>query len=210
MQDLDNCLKGGADAVIFINEWCSLDELERVLKHVRKKYPVGPLGVNYLGDDQSDPYGIHHSFRLAREYNLQLVWTDFSGVDLIKEKSEISLHEIDKVKPENVFYCSGIHMKYSTLLDPNKPIEKSALQAMGWADGIIVTGPKTGVAADPEKMRKARSVIGDYPLGVASGVSPENVHQIREYCDFYIVASSLQDEKKRIVAEKVRRLREKL
>ena len=80
---------------------------------------------------------------------------------------------------------------------------------MGWVDGVIVTGPKTGIPCDPETARRARLAIGPgYPLGVASGVTPENVGQILPWVDFYLVASSLQDPvTKRIVLSKVQSLR---
>lgn len=207
--DIEASFEGGADSVVLINEWSSLQELESTLAVVRKRYPKIRLGVNYLGDD-AEPYGYRDSFRLARDYDLGVVWTDFAGVDLIQEKPPVDLHAIEAERPRDVFYCSGIHMKYSTLRDPSKTIEQSALQAMGWVDGVIVTGPKTGVAANPETVKRARKVLSDYPLGVASGVSPENVHLIRDWVDFYLVASSLQDSQKRIVQEKVRRLRQAL
>jgi hypothetical protein len=206
VRDIDASIEGGADAVVLINEWSSLSELEDTLAFVRPKYPSFALGVNYLGDE-SEPYGFRDSFRLARDYDLKIVWTDFSGVDLIEEKSEISLHEIEKFRSSGAFYCSGVHMKYSTLKDAAKPIELSALQAMGWVDGVVVTGPKTGIACNPEIARRARAILGDYPLGVASGVSAENVHELSSFCDFYLVASSLQDQNKRIRTAAVSKLR---
>jgi hypothetical protein len=206
-RDVEASFEGGADAVVLINEWSSQSELETTLSAVRARYPRTSLGVNYLGDD-AEPYGYRDSFRLARDYGLQLVWTDFAGVDLINEKPPVSLHDIETARHLPAFYCSGVHMKYSTLKDPGKTIEQSALQAVGWVDGVIVTGLKTGMASDPEKVRRARQAIGRYPLGVASGVSPENVGSILENIDFALVASSLQDENKRIVRDQVARLRQ--
>ncbi len=210
--DIEASFEGEADAVVLINEWSSLAELEDTLARVRRRYPHVVLGVNYLGDEK-EPYGYRDSFRLARDYGLKIVWTDFSGVDLIDEKPSVDLHQIEAERPRNVFYGSGVHMKYSTLKDPTKTVEKSALQALGWVDGVILTGAKTGVAADPEKVRRVREVIGEYPLGLASGVSPENAHTVREHVDFCLVASSLQDTenaKRRIVLDKVRALRREL
>jgi predicted TIM-barrel enzyme len=207
--DIDNSFEGGAqgaDAVVLINEWSSLAELEVTVAGVRRRYPDIPLGVNYLGDPK-EPYGFADSFRLASAYDLQIVWTDFSGVDLIQEREPVSLHDIQNVRPGHVFYASGIHMKYSTLRQPEKTIEESALQAIGWVDGVIVTGPKTGVPCNPELAARARHVLHDYPLGVASGVNSENAYQIKDIVDFCLVASSLQDGAKRISAEKVRNLR---
>lgn len=207
--DIDASFEGGADAVILINEWCALKELQSTLDAVRKQYPREKLGVNYLGDE-AEPYGYLDSFRLSRTYDLSVVWTDFSGVDLINEKPPVDLHAIAQARDPRTFYCSGVHMKYSTLKDPNKTIEESALQAMGFVDGVIITGPKTGIASDPDKLSRARAVIGQYPLGVASGVSPENAHEILPFIDFCLVASSLQDEKKRIKKNRVRELRHAL
>ena len=214
--DCEASIEGGADAVILINEnmpegvkktqFPPLAELEEAVKTCRARYPDLKIGVNWLGDDKDDPYGYKGGFRLARENGLCLVWTDVSGIDLIKEAPALSLHEIAAARPPGVFYASGIHMKYTHLLDEGKTIEESALQAIGWLDGVIVTGPKTGTASDPEVVKRARKVLGTYPLGVASGVTAENVATIREYVDFYIVHTGIQ-EKHRIVAAKVKALR---
>jgi predicted TIM-barrel enzyme len=209
-------IEGGADAVILINEnmpegvkktqFPPLSELEEAVKACRARFPELKIGVNWLGDDKDDPYGYKGGFRLARENGLCLVWTDVSGIDLIKEAPALSLHEIAAARPPGVFYASGIHMKYTHLFDEGKTIEESALQAMGWLDGIIVTGPKTGSASDPEIVKRTRKVIGTYPLGVASDVTAENVATIRDHVDFYIVHTGIQ-EKHRIVAPKVKALR---
>jgi predicted TIM-barrel enzyme len=215
LADVEASVAGGADAVVFVNEFkipgnektqfSSLATLDATLAAVRARWPKLPLGVNYLGDD-AEPYGYKESFRLARAHGLAIVWTDFSGVDLIKEQPPIDLQTIQAARPREVFYASGVHMKYSTPVDPTKTIEESALQAMGWVDGVIVTGPKTGVASDPEMVRRARAVMGRYPLGVASGVTPENVAAIRDGIDFCLVHTGIQRDH-RIVASRVEALR---
>src|SRR5205814_3417167 len=141
-------IAGGADACVLINEYKVAGDdktkfppfsvLEACVAAARAKFPSFPLGVNYLGDD-ADPAGWAGSFRLAREHGLRIVWTDFSGVDLIREIPRADLHAIKAAQPRDVFYCSGIHMKYSHLLDASKTIEESALEATGWVDGIVVT-----------------------------------------------------------------------
>lgn len=204
-RDISASFEGGADAVV-LELGKDPAPLAKALEHALKKFPKTKIGVNYLGGDE-DPYGYLTGFKLAKEMSLDIVWTDFCGVDKIKELSEISLHEIEAHRFPGAFYCSGIHMKYGTMLDPNKSIEQSALQAMGWVDGIIVTGPKTGVAADPDRAHRAREVIGTYPMGTASGISAENFHHIADYVDFCLVNTSISDENHRIILKKVRELR---
>ena len=205
-RDVEASLEGGADAVV-LEIGKNVPALTLAVQHVRNKYGHAKVGVNYLGDDQ-DPYGYLNGFRLAKEFELDIVWTDFSGVDLVKEVPEISLHTIEAHRAPNAFYCSGVHMKYGTLLDPGKLIERSAQQAMGWVDGVIITGPRTGVPTDPERARRTRGAIGAYPLGAASGVSAENFDAIRDAIDFCLVNTSIATPEHRIVAAKVRSLRQ--
>jgi predicted TIM-barrel enzyme len=215
LRDLDAALEGGADALVLVNEFkiegvketqfSTLAQLEKTLAALRQRHPQAVLGVNWLGDE-SEPYGYRDGFRLARDYGLKIVWTDFAGVDLIEEQPPLDLHQVQAARPHDVFYCSGIHMKYSTLRDPTKTYEESALQAMGWVCGIIVTGAETGIASDPEVVRRVRAVVGRYPVGVASGVTAANVAQIREGIDFCLVHTGIQEGHK-LVASKVKELR---
>ncbi len=203
-QDLETSFANGADAIVF--EGHDYKKLDNYLGEIRKKYPNKVIGVNFLGDDKN-PNTYKETFELAKKHKCQIAWTDFSGVDLIKEAPEQSLNAIMNAKPADVFYVSGIHMKYSTLIDPNKTIEQSALQAMGWVDGIVITGPATGQATDPEKALRTRGVIGTYPMGAASGVSAENVKSILPYIDYALVNTSIADKNHRIIGEKLKALR---
>jgi hypothetical protein len=204
IKDLETSFANGADAIVY--EGHDYKKMDQYLTEIRKRFPKAVLGVNFLGgDDNLNTY--KETFELAKKHHCQIAWTDFSGVDLIKEAPEVSLNSIAAAKPADVFYVSGIHMKYSTLIDANKPIEQSALQAMGWVDGIVITGPATGQATDPDKARRVRDVIGQYPMGAASGVSAENVKTILPYIDYALVNTSISDKDHRIIGEKVRALR---
>lgn len=203
-KDCEEAFNNGADAIVW--ETSDYKRLDEALGAIKAKYPNKIFGVNLLGPDEK-LMTYKETFELAKKHNLQIAWTDFSAVDLIKEAPETSLHAIDALKPADVFYVSGIHMKYSTPIDANKTIQRSALQAMGWLDGIVITGPKTGVATDPARAKNARSVIGNHPLGAASGVSAENVKSILPYIDFVLVNSSIADKNHRVIGSKVKELR---
>lgn len=205
IKDLEVSFANGADAIVF--EGKDYQKLDSTLTEIRKRFPKHVIGINFLGAKSlTDSYV--ETFALAKKHRLQIAWTDFSAVDLIKEGPVPNLQQIESQKPAGVFYVSGIHMKYSTPQDPTKSIQKSALQAMGWVDGVIVTGPKTGVPTDPTVTRNARSVMGNYPLGAASGVSADNVKTILPYIDFALVNTSISDENHRIIGEKVKALRQ--
>ena len=204
-RDIERSFEGGADAVV-LELGKDPAPLAKALEHARVKYPKAKIGVNYLGGDQ-DPYGYLTGFRLAKEIGLDIVWTDFCGVDKVQELPEISLQEIESHRIDSAFYVSGVHMKYGTLIDTNKPVEKSALQALGWVDAVIITGPKTGIPTDPQRAVRVRQAIGNYPLGAASGVSDENFHTIGANVDFCLVNTSISDAEHRIIMSKVKALR---
>lgn len=205
IQDLENSFNNGADAVVF--EGHDYKKMDDLFTEIRKKYPNHVLGVDFLGPDEN-LYTYKETFDLAKKHNLQIAWTDFSGVDQIKEANDANLHDIQANTSPKIFYVSGVHMKYSNLIDENKTIEKSALQAMGFVDGIILTGPKTGVAADPEKASRVKKVVHDYPVGLASGVSAENIKPFLPYIDFVLVNTSIADKNHRIIPDKMKALRQ--
>jgi BtpA family len=205
ISDLEISFANGADAIVF--EGHDYKKMDQYFTAIRKKFPMHIIGVNFLGSNDH-LYTYKETFDLAKKHKLQIAWTDFSGIDLINEAKEVSLHDIQSHDNDDIFYVSGVHMKYSTLIDPNKSIEKSALQAMGWVDGIVVTGPKTGVLADIENVKKVRSVIQNYPMGLASGVSDENIAPLLPYVDYVLVNTSIADKDHRIIGSKLKKLRQ--
>ncbi len=204
ISDLEVSFNNGADAIIF--EGHDYKKMDAIFTEIRKLYPKHIIGVNFLGS-KNGLYTYKETFSLAKKHKLQIAWTDFSGVDLIKEATEVSLHDIEKNTSPDVFYVSGVHMKYSTLLDPQKSIEKSALQAMGWVDGITITSHQTGTAADIDKVKRVKAVVHDYPVGLASGVSATNIKPFLPLVDYVLVNTSIADKNRRIIPEKLRELR---
>ncbi len=204
--DLEIVVKSSCDAAV-IELGKDPNTLSAAIYFAKKQFPQLKLGVNYLGG-HNDLYGYVNSFQIASKYELPIVWTDFSGVDLIHELDEVSLHEIESHRLQSAFYCSGIHMKYGTLRDKNKPIELSALQAMGWVDGLIVTGGQTGEAASAHQLQKVRSVTHDYPIGIASGITLENIKNYLTDAQFFLVNTGIADKNHRLIFDKTRALAE--
>jgi predicted TIM-barrel enzyme len=54
---------------------------------------------------------------------------------------------------------------------------------------ITTSGPSTGISADVEKVRKIKSLAGQHAVGLASGVTSENIHEYIENTDISIVAT---------------------
>ncbi|MFT7617858.1 MAG: membrane complex biogenesis BtpA family protein [Planctomycetota bacterium] len=88
---------------------------------------------------------------------------------------------------------ADINVKFATqLYQPNLADLAKATAQRSLADAIIVTGPATGRAADPEDLRAAKNAVGSCPVYVGSGVTAESVGSFLSVCDGVIVGSDLK------------------
>ena len=217
LRDCDSVVQGGADAIVLINSRAELPVYERVITAIRERYPDFPIVVSALS---YGPDNLTEGLRLAKAYSAQGVWTEvvpgepfeYEDDDGTYKKAEttgrdFALLEHRKVKAD-AMHVSGVHMKYTRPLN-GLDFVASMGAALGSVDGINVTGPKTGVRADVERIEKAREAAKGYPVGLASGVSLENVGPVLPFIDYAIVGTSLKedDDKLRTSLERVWRLR---
>jgi len=79
------------------------------------------------------------------------------------------------------------------------------------ADGVIVSGRRTGAAVDAEQLATVRGLAGDFPVWIGSGLTADNAARLLPLCDGAIVGSSLQvvgaDGRRRVDVARVRQLR---
>ncbi|KKQ35224.1 MAG: Adenine phosphoribosyltransferase, partial [Candidatus Nomurabacteria bacterium GW2011_GWB1_37_5] len=85
-------------------------------------------------------------------------------------------------------YFGGVAFKYQAPVKHLFAISKAATTCM---DVITTSGIATGVPPDIEKIKTMRSAIGDFPLAVASGITPENVEPYRDLADCFLVATGI-------------------
>ncbi|MGH2569928.1 MAG: BtpA/SgcQ family protein, partial [bacterium] len=62
----------------------------------------------------------------------------------------------------------------------------------GLADALILSGPATGVRANPAELRRVKDALPDTPLLVGSGVSAANLEEFWPVADGWIVGTSLK------------------
>lgn len=56
---------------------------------------------------------------------------------------------------------------------------------------IATSGQGTGQAADIDKIRVMKQALGDFPLAIASGVTPDNIEDYLPHSDCYLVATGI-------------------
>jgi predicted TIM-barrel enzyme len=218
LADADAVVRGGGDAIVLINSRCPMPLYERVISAVRGRHPGFPLIISALA---YGPENLTEGFRLAKRFDARGVWlevvpgtqfeyeTDDEGVYARAEVTPRSLaRAVMAAEAPGAMLLGGVHMKYTRDLS-GRSFAQSMRHALGGVDGLNITGVRTGVRADVERVRLARDEAGEWPMGLASGVSVENVGAVIDYIDYAIVGTSLKvpDDPLRTSEERVRALR---
>jgi predicted TIM-barrel enzyme len=220
LDDADAVVKGGGDVILMINSRCEMPLYERVIAAVRSRYPTFPLGISAL---TYGPENLTEGFRLAKAFSANIVWTEVVPDEPIEYEDDDGSYKPAEVVPRalafrvqsderpSAMHVAGVLMKYTRPRD-GRNFESAMRAALGSVDGINITGPQTGVLADVERVKTARAIAGEYPVGLASGVSVDNVASVIRYIDYAIVGTSLKkaDDPLRTDESRVRALREKM
>lgn len=157
-----------------------------------------PFGVNVLNNDYPAALDI------ARQTRASFIQLDVSVDHVI---SDFTYNEAAKAQPFEVRITAGnlrramvsrgmsqfpilggIHPKHYLLLNKNNTLEESAKQAQ-WRGiaGIVIT-KATGSAPLAELFTRVRRVVTT-PLGIGSGLTPENAAALLPLADFAIVGT---------------------
>ncbi len=146
-----------------------------------------PVGINLLPNDYEKAFDIC-SKTGARFIQLDHITGRFKHCASVSPSHFISVRK----KYPRVVVLGGIHPKYYRLTNPETPIEQSALRAKRLAHAIVVTGEKTGGAATIEDLARVKCTIGNKPLIIGSGLTPQNAIAQLSIADGAIVGSAFK------------------
>jgi hypothetical protein len=185
--NVELCLANDIEKVFLINHATSALDLMNCAADVRQKFPVW-VGVNLLG------MNIWAAIRLKLAFDG--LWCDQS----------LSAEDNKNRRFAGLLF-TGVAFKYQP---QPQDLKAACEEAKQLTDVVTTSGVGTGHAADTEKIKLMREYLGDHPLAIASGVTPENVLDYKGLANYLLVASSFTDYKERIIPEKLKALREKL
>ena len=188
-KELNIYLESDIDAVILETYYNSYSNLERALKYVDSLDMPIPYGVNCLNLDTM-------GFYLAKKYHAQFVQID-SVVGHVKPRDEEGLGAFFDLMRSyyDGYVIGGVRFKYQPLLSENS-LEDDLKIAMTRCDGICVTQDRTGQETSVEKIKEFKKIIGNFPLIVAAGLTPENALKSFKYCDAAVCGSYFKDNHK--------------
>jgi uncharacterized protein len=175
---------GGTDGVFLLGHGAITDdELLEIYLDVRTAHADWWVGLNCLS------WKPEKLFASVGE-RVQGVWVDDA---LIEESAndQPAARRVAGVQRENGWgglYFGGIAFKYQR---PVRDPAAAARNAKPWMDVVTTSGPGTGCAASPSKIRAMKEAIGDFPLAVASGVTPENVTDYLPWADCFLTATGV-------------------
>ncbi len=196
----------GADGIFLIDHH-EFHATPRLLKEsfevARGAYPDLRIGMNFLGMrvDQAYHYAPDETFA---------IWSDNAraelspeGIDRIKQTWR-KYHAVDSLYP---LYFGGVAFKYQN--EEGAPAQ-AAKTASKFLDVITTSGTRTGTPPTVEKIRLMRDAIGDHPLAIASGITPENVSLFLPYVNCVLVATGISKTDTELDAKLVSQLRKNM
>jgi uncharacterized protein len=184
-QALRNALlarESGCDGVFLINHSISQQQLLDIYAVVRSAAPGFWLGVNCLGLD--------HPLPLFVDDRLDGIWVDNAGIDELTTEQSYGNWVCSARRQHNWpgLYFGGVAFKYQRQVTD---VAAAARIATNYMDVVTTSGPGTGSAADVDKIRQMKTAIGDFPLAIASGITPENVASYLPFADCFLVATGI-------------------
>lgn len=190
------------DGVFIINHSMSCEELIKIHQSLKQNYPDKWIGMNLLG---WDPLMLFKRI----EKDVEGIWTDNANIDEYNVNNDYpyKVNLVRSIRKTKALYFGGFAFKYQRHVTE---LEKGAKIAMNYMDVITTSGTGTGIAADIDKIKRIRYAIGDYPLAIASGITPENVSEYLPYTDCFLVATGISKDFHNFDLEKLKRLYENI
>ena len=175
----------GCDGVFLINHHIRSPQFLPIVRGVLDEFPGWWVGVNCLDLEPEET--------VARvDPRVAGIWADNAKIDE-HSPTQAGAERFVQDRTEqkwNGLYFGGVAFKYQKpVADP----ELAAKIAVNYIDVVTTSGPGTGKAAATEKIAAMRRGLGEAPLAIASGITPENVGDYLDLANCFLVATGISD-----------------
>lgn len=179
----------GAAGCFLINHDFGVDDFLPILRDVRAAWPGLWMGVNFLAVTGREAFPVLGD--LARDgCMLDAYWADDARIDesgANREAKEIA--DVLQASGWRGLYFGGTAFKKQRPVDPSR-WHDAAREAVPFMNVVTTSGIATGEEADLTKIVDFRAGIGDRPLALASGITPENARSYADV-DAFMVATGI-------------------
>ncbi|MBM3979723.1 MAG: adenine phosphoribosyltransferase [Planctomycetes bacterium] len=175
--------EAGADGVFLINHGMADEALLHIHGAVADAHPSWWVGVNCLGLAAEEAF-------TAVSPKVGGVWADNAGIEEGEQSQPYAERVLaaQRARAPNCLYFGGVAFKYQR---PVEDLEAACRVAARYMDVVTTSGPGTGHAADIEKIARMKRALGETPLAIASGITPENVGGYLPHADSFLVATGI-------------------
>lgn len=184
-------IEGGAQGCFLINHDFEKERLLPILRDMRRLYPSLWMAVNFLAVTGKDAFPILGKLE-ADGCQIDAYWADDACID--ENGVNADAKEIAQVRESSGWtgmYFGGTAFKKQREVAPAR-YGDAAHHACAFMDVITTSGVATGQEADLGKITTFRKAIGDRPLALASGISPDNAHSYADV-DCFMVATGINE-----------------
>ena len=190
ISNVEILLEAGAPGCFLINHDFDVDHFQPIIRDVRERFPSLWMGVNFLAVTGRDAFPILGSLE-ADGCTVDAYWADDARIDervaFQAEASEI--HDVRRASGWSGLYFGGTAFKKQRPV-AEADLGKSAEIATDWMDVVTTSGIATGEEADDTKIITFRDAVGDSPLALASGITPDNASRYA-HVDCFMVATGI-------------------
>ena len=176
--NMNIAVEAGIDGVFLINHSIDPASLAVLFRNFRPSYPNLWIGLNYLGLPP------HLAAKMST--GADGLWMDGVPTQLLGL---------------NIPVFGGVGFKYQ---HTGLTLEEEVARAILHVDVIVTSGVATGQPASPQKVRDLKALIGGVPLGLASGLTPENVQSYLPWVDWLLVATGVSRDFTHLCPDKLR------
>ncbi|MFA5853869.1 MAG: hypothetical protein WC866_02155 [Patescibacteria group bacterium] len=185
LRNVAHARDNGAHGVFLINHNIDVLGLLAVYRRARIAHLDWWLGVNAL--DLAPMETLRHV-----PSDVSGLWFDRGGIDLSSDDPTREARAIVRAHDRNSswrgVHFGGVAFKYQPQAgDP----ALEACMAVPYMDVLTTSGEATGQPPSIAKIEAMRGAIGDKPLAIASGMTPENVDVYLDYVDCVLVATGV-------------------
>ncbi|MEM7343973.1 MAG: BtpA/SgcQ family protein [Chloroflexota bacterium] len=192
----------GCDGVFLINHGFGYDKLLEIHDVVTQAFPDWWVGVNCLDLPPHQIFG-----KLSQ--HVAGVWVDNAGIDeqTVEQRQAETIEVARRASGWNGLYFGGVAFKYQRAVTD---VGQAARLAARYVDVVTTSGAGTGKAAEYQKIVAMKKALGDTPLAIASGITPDNVETYLDVADCFLVATGISDSWTELNPKLVKRLVDKI
>lgn len=178
----------GAPGCFLINHDFAVEPFLPIIREVRSARPDLWMGVNFLAVTGLDAFPVLD--RLTSEgCRIDAYWGDDARIDEhAEDQSEARAIQAARGGWDGLYF-GGTAFKKQRPVDP-ADYGASARASANWMDVVTTSGPATGQEAGDAKIATFREALGDAPLALASGVTPDNAERFAQV-DAFLVATGI-------------------